>query len=1060
MNRLNKFVVFALVLFIGLGVACAAGVDDAGMDDTTDSSSVSEVMAETSMDSGNLPVEDDVGDNTDPGANPTPYTSISETTYENAVIELSGDQSFVDGVATFSNNVTLISDSVKRTLNNFKIVVSGNNVTINNVIFNHQTSTPTKVIDVTNGASNVLINDTDITVTKTSAVTTMAVNIDNNADNVVVNNSSITVNGAAQTLWHQDENNTWYDELMISGVNIDRASNVNIANSTVKMINTTDTVTDGTTMPAITVKNTANNIIVANNTINSTGATYVYGIMCNDYVSSINISGNKINVTGEIYTAGIDASTSINSYVYENKIIANTTNYHGFGYRQEALAYGIVLATYQTGNSNNNASYNNITLVANVGYGIENYMGSNNKIDYNNITIDAKRGLGIATNASNGNYYRNNKINITCNQDAINVFDEAIPAQNVGIIVINGSSNTISNNHINITETSTTNSTFAVQLDENTDDNTVRFNELYVYNTIGITHYGDNAVNGSRDENTVNSNTPISISIQSFENTKNIKKEIDAIIINKDNYEEYGLVISNGKTLQGKNYKPINVPENSYVILDTTGFNQNVVNVFVDLSGANSKIQFVSEDHYIYRISVDGSNNVSVVDSFLPYCEASDMACKIENSVFFWAKNPTKLTLVNTTIYSLDDHYINFDPSSYNTYFDSTTNTLSSSVSEGDTIVLRNFDARAARQNNYNNPMIINKPVNIVAYDNAKYNADITFVSGSEGSNITGLTLNGNLYINTSNINVRNNTINKGVFVNEGSGVVIEENTFNTDETAIVLAGAIENTIQNNNITTTSTYTITLDADSVENTITGNNLQAAELTGTASVLDNGEDNVISDGGDEPIIVEPELRIDTIEFTVGSPATITASIYKGDEVDSTISKGKVVFKVNGKTLKDSTGKVIYAKVTGGVATITDYEVPSSWAKDNVTIQAVYSGSSQCDALRAEANLTVTKDSPAITTSDVTASKGETVTLTATVAAGNTPVNVGKVVFKVNGKTVKDSNGKVIYASVVNGQVSVNYTVPENMKAGSYNITVTFTAPGYEKLTDTKTLTVSA
>ena len=30
----------------------------------------------------------------------------------------------------------------------------------------------------------------------------------------------------------------------------------------------------------------------------------------------------------------------------------------------------------------------------------------------------------------------------------------------------------------------------------------------------------------------------------------------------------------------------------------------------------------------------------------------------------------------------------------------------------------------------------------------------------------------------------------------------------------------------------------------------------------------------------------------------------------------------------------------------------------------------------------------------------------------------------------------------------------------MKAGNYNITVTFTAPGYDKLTDTKTLTVSA
>ena len=34
----------------------------------------------------------------------------------------------------------------------------------------------------------------------------------------------------------------------------------------------------------------------------------------------------------------------------------------------------------------------------------------------------------------------------------------------------------------------------------------------------------------------------------------------------------------------------------------------------------------------------------------------------------------------------------------------------------------------------------------------------------------------------------------------------------------------------------------------------------------------------------------------------------------------INKGNVVFKVNGKTVEDSNGKVIYAKVTGGIASI--------------------------------------------------------------------------------------------------------------------------------------------
>lgn len=59
-----------------------------------------------------------------------------------------------------------------------------------------------------------------------------------------------------------------------------------------------------------------------------------------------------------------------------------------------------------------------------------------------------------------------------------------------------------------------------------------------------------------------------------------------------------------------------------------------------------------------------------------------------------------------------------------------------------------------------------------------------------------------------------------------------------------------------------------------------------------------------------------------------------------------------------------------------------------------------------------------------------------------------------------KAVKDANGKVIYAKVTNGTVSVEYTIPETMKIKEYTITATLIATSYEKLVDTKTLTVTA
>ena len=210
---------------------------------------------------------------------------------------------------------------------------------------------------------------------------------------------------------------------------------------------------------------------------------------------------------------------------------------------------------------------------------------------------------------------------------------------------------------------------------------------------------------------------------------------------------------------------------------------------------------------------------------------------------------------------------------------------------------------------------------------------------------------------------------------------------------------------------------------------------------------------------EKVYIPPTLIVDPITATLGDSITITARITEGDETITDINTGKITFKVNGKTLKDANGKVIYAKVVGGIATIEDYIVSDDWAKDGSTIQAVYSGSSQCEKLTSEkTEITINKEEPTITTSDVTAAAGSSITLTATITDNDKVINTGKVVFKINGKTVKDASGKVIYAKVVNNQVSVDYTLPADLKAKDYTITATFISNDYERLEDTKTLTI--
>lgn len=92
-----------------------------------------------------------------------------------------------------------------------------------------------------------------------------------------------------------------------------------------------------------------------------------------------------------------------------------------------------------------------------------------------------------------------------------------------------------------------------------------------------------------------------------------------------------------------------------------------------------------------------------------------------------------------------------------------------------------------------------------------------------------------------------------------------------------------------------------------DNIITDNYLKSFDKYADESVNLNGQTNTIANN-----TPKYELIIETTTFTIGQTANITASIQFDGEILSDINSGKVAFKVNGKTLKDANGKVIYAK----------------------------------------------------------------------------------------------------------------------------------------------------
>ena len=207
-------------------------------------------------------------------------------------------------------------------------------------------------------------------------------------------------------------------------------------------------------------------------------------------------------------------------------------------------------------------------------------------------------------------------------------------------------------------------------------------------------------------------------------------------------------------------------------------------------------------------------------------------------------------------------------------------------------------------------------------------------------------------------------------------------------------------------------------------------------------------------------VNTTVTVDPVDSSVGSVVKLVAHV--ADENGTSVSGGKVIFKVNGITLRDDNNNVLYAMLKDGVASI-NYKVQGVWLKDTSTLQAVYSGNENYTSSRsvpsqilninrATASITLEKDK-------ITAKSGETLTFRAKIldAAGDR-INGGKVVFKLNGKSLSDKEGNILYAGVVDGEALLDYTIPTAYTAKDYVLTAVFGGGDYERSETNVTLTL--
>ncbi|RAP03037.1 hypothetical protein CA615_04555 [Methanosphaera stadtmanae] len=309
-----------------------------------------------------------------------------------------------------------------------------------------------------------------------------------------------------------------------------------------------------------------------------------------------------------------------------------------------------------------------------------------------------------------------------------------------------------------------------------------------------------------------------------------------------------------------------------------------------------------------------------------------------------------------------------------------------------------------------------------------------------------------NTIINNEMILYGNSNIKINDIVEEirpaNTGIQIQQNSHNTqiDNNTIIIKDIGQHDL-----------TINTENSIKNTTITNNKLTTSTKTGTRTINTNYDTYLENN---TRAIINTKIVLETINAQVGDTINLKAYVY--DIYGNPINTGRVVFKVNGKTIKDANGNIIYATVKDGIATIENYTVPANWFKIKSVLSAVYGGTSTYEQTRTNntipMNITKKTATMTMTTNTTTTKPGQTIKITVKITEKDTNVNEGRVLFKLNGKTMRDNEGYIIYHEVKDGLVTIDYTIPENARAQDYTFTCVYGHKLYNRNDVNSTITV--
>lgn len=274
--------------------------------------------------------------------------------------------------------------------------------------------------------------------------------------------------------------------------------------------------------------------------------------------------------------------------------------------------------------------------------------------------------------------------------------------------------------------------------------------------------------------------------------------------------------------------------------------------------------------------------------------------------------------------------------------------------------------------------------------------------------------------------NYKDNIMNKSGIINFSISYALpNDKSYGYNDTGVSQIGSyvVENGICNFNFTLTDEYPWSLDYYPIH------------VTFNFVYHDNNTDKNYYFSKELDIMNYEDMQTHT--FISGVDASGYAGNYVKlygsvmDENNNPVENGRIVLKLNGRTIKSN----LYLNNSNKFS--YNFKIPDNYSAKNYNITYVYVAND--DYKRSEAyNTLIVKAKPtSIIANNVLAYAGETVTFSGNVFdVNNNPVKEGRVVIKLNGRTIKSD----IYLNNSN-KFDYNYVVP-NYSAKKYLLTYVY------------------